>query len=282
MVFVVERYLPGLSHSELLRGLANLERGQERHGEAMEVRYLGSTVVLKDEACFCQFEGPTEAAVAEANRKAGLPFDRIVSAVTVRPERRTTMNVSATIPATVQIRRSRLLGLIGGVAAVAAAVTWAVLAFGVDSGSSKGQASAQPQPTEYSLPIPSTIVTQPAGEPVYLLPIPSTIVTQPTAASQLTESQLRYVRGITSLSPLERAAAFGGPSAVLDALQLDRDGRRYVEGISSLSRLERAAAFGGPGGALDALQLAPESKQYVEGITSLSETERAAAFGQHK
>ena len=78
MVYVVERYLPGLSRSDLLQGLSRLERDRE-------VRYLGSTIVLGDEACFCQFEGPSEAAVAEANRRAGLSFDRIVPAVSVRP-----------------------------------------------------------------------------------------------------------------------------------------------------------------------------------------------------
>ena len=78
MVYVVERYLPGLSRSDLLQGLSRLERDRE-------VRYLGSTIVLDDEACFCQFDGPSEAAVAEANRRAGLSFDRIVPAVSVRP-----------------------------------------------------------------------------------------------------------------------------------------------------------------------------------------------------
>ena len=78
MVYVVERYLPGLIRSGLLQGLSRLELESE-------VRYLGSTIVLGDEACFCQFEGPSEAAVAEANRKAGVPFDRIVPAVTVVP-----------------------------------------------------------------------------------------------------------------------------------------------------------------------------------------------------
>ena len=82
MVYVVERYLPGLSRSDLLHELARLERGEGR----AEVRYLGSTIVLGDEACYCRFEGPTEAAVAEANRKAGLSFDRIVPAVTVTPK----------------------------------------------------------------------------------------------------------------------------------------------------------------------------------------------------
>ena len=83
MVYVVERYLPGLSRSDLLHGLSRLER--DATSDAEEVRYLGSTIVLGDEACFCQFEGPSEAAVAEANRRAGLSFDRIVPAVNVRP-----------------------------------------------------------------------------------------------------------------------------------------------------------------------------------------------------
>jgi Protein of unknown function (DUF4242) len=83
----IERYLPGLCHSDLLRCLSKLERALERSGVTPTVRYLGSTIVLGDEACFCQFDGPSEAAVAEANLKAGLTFDRIVPAVTVRPTR---------------------------------------------------------------------------------------------------------------------------------------------------------------------------------------------------
>ena len=47
------------------------------------MQYLGSTIVRGDEACFCQFEGASEAAVAQANERAGVPFDRIVAVVTV-------------------------------------------------------------------------------------------------------------------------------------------------------------------------------------------------------
>jgi hypothetical protein len=86
MVFVVERYLPGLLRSDLLRRLSRLERSELQKDSEPLVRYLGSTIVLGDEACFCEFEGPSEAAVAEANRKAGLPFDRIVRAITVKPK----------------------------------------------------------------------------------------------------------------------------------------------------------------------------------------------------
>ena len=142
MVYVVERYLPGLSRSDLLRGLSRLEQAAQRK-EAPAVRYLGSTIVLGDEACFCQFEGPSEAAVAEANRKAGLPFDRIVPALNVMPkERGRSMSISTSAPVTVEMRRSRLLGLVAAVAAVAAAITWAVLGFTVNAGT--GTAEARP------------------------------------------------------------------------------------------------------------------------------------------
>jgi hypothetical protein len=84
MVYVVERYLPGVSSSELECALGALRRTtREMRGEGMPVRYLGSTIVPGDEACFCQFEGPSQAAVAEANRRAGVAFDRIVPAVAV-------------------------------------------------------------------------------------------------------------------------------------------------------------------------------------------------------
>jgi uncharacterized protein DUF4242 len=86
MVYVVERYLPGVSSSELERVLAGLRRTtREMRDEGTPVRYLGSTIVPEDEACFCQFEGPSQAAVAEASRRAGVAFDRIVSAIAVSP-----------------------------------------------------------------------------------------------------------------------------------------------------------------------------------------------------
>jgi hypothetical protein len=70
------------------------------------------------------------------------------------------------------------------------------------------------------------------------------VVASRGAVESLDPGSRRYIEGITSLTPLERAAAFGGPGAVLDALQLDPRSRRYVEGIMSLSNAEQAAAFG--------------------------------------
>jgi hypothetical protein len=144
MVYVVERYLPGLSRSDLLHGLSRLELDA---AEGPAVRYLGSTIVLGDEACFCQFEGPSEEAVAEANRTAGLSFDRIVPATTVRPTEGVPMTVPASVPVTIQIRRSRLLGLLAAVAVVVASITWAVVTF-TESSNAETATSQTASPAE--------------------------------------------------------------------------------------------------------------------------------------
>jgi hypothetical protein len=53
------------------------------------------------------------------------------------------MSVSASIPATVQIRRGHLLGLIGVVATLAACATWVVTAVAFDTGGSGSGSSSQ-------------------------------------------------------------------------------------------------------------------------------------------
>ena len=84
MVYVVERYLPGLDQPRLVRLLGKLgEATADLRREGADVHYLGSTIVPADEACFCQFDATSEAAVAEANARAGVPFNRIVEAITV-------------------------------------------------------------------------------------------------------------------------------------------------------------------------------------------------------
>jgi hypothetical protein len=83
MVFVVERYLPGLVRSDILAALERMRALGDGASGTGAVRYLGSTIVLEDEACFCHFEGPSREAIADVNRRAGAPFDRIVAAVAV-------------------------------------------------------------------------------------------------------------------------------------------------------------------------------------------------------
>jgi hypothetical protein len=85
-MYVVERYVPGVSRSELERVLLALGPvAEQMRSEGIALRWLGSTIVPQDEACFCQFDAPSEDAVAEANRRAHVTFDRIVGAVAVTP-----------------------------------------------------------------------------------------------------------------------------------------------------------------------------------------------------
>jgi hypothetical protein len=85
--YLIERYLPGMSEAELRRGL---ERAQaacaELRAAGAYVQYLGSTFLPLEEACFCRFDADDDESVAEANRRADLPFARITAGVTILPE----------------------------------------------------------------------------------------------------------------------------------------------------------------------------------------------------
>jgi Protein of unknown function (DUF4242) len=216
MVYVVERYLPGLCRADLLPGLSKLELViEELCSEGSAVRYLGSTIVLGDEACFCQFDGPSEAAVAEANRRAGLPFDRIVPALLVDShQRRSDMSVSTSVPQTSRLGRSTRLFIVAAVAAVIVVVAWAIAT------SAAGPTS---QPTKHTAP------------------------TQASVLGGLTPLERQYAVGILSLAPAQLRAAFGTdrPSGDTSWMRsLTPKERRYVQSIASMRSSELAAAFG--------------------------------------
>jgi hypothetical protein len=216
MVYVVERYLPGLSRANLLPGLAELESAiEELQGEGSLVRYLGSTIVLGDEACFCQFEGPSEAAVAEANRRAGLPFDRIVPALLVdSTQRRGEMSVSTSVPKTARLGRPRRLVVVSALALVIAAVAWAIATFAMGSGTPSAQHAT---------------------------------ATEAAVLARLTPQERQYVLGIVSLTPAQLSAAFGTdqPSSVgSGGASPTPQERGYARAIASMSRVQQAAAFG--------------------------------------
>lgn len=86
MSYFVERYVPGVPGPEIERALVRLGPVTEKmRSEGTVVRWRGSMVVPQDDACFCHFDAPSEAEVAEANRRARIAFDRIVPAVAVAP-----------------------------------------------------------------------------------------------------------------------------------------------------------------------------------------------------
>jgi len=139
------------------------------------------------------------------------------------------MNVSATIPATVQIKRGHLIGLVVGAAAVAAAVTWAVSAFAFDTGTASTQESVSAQETVLSSPIPvsgylDAVSPEIREHPLGSAAIPATgyldAVTSKSSAREqkalqlvnsLTPAQLRSIRyywtpSTTQLGPREQRA----------------------------------------------------------------------------
>jgi hypothetical protein len=234
MIYVVERYLPGLSRADLLPRLSRLEPViEELRAEGSVVRYLGSAIVLEDEACFCQFEGSSVAAVTEANRRADLPFDRIVPAVLVQPIHRSgDMSISTFIPKTARRRWSRPLATIAAIAAVVALASWAIATWAVHSGTRSVRSS----------------------EP-----------TQASVLGSLTPEERQYALGIASMSPAEVAAAFNtsqwsvpgrdsgsgaqeprsaAPSLASVLRSLTPRERQYVVGIASLTPVQVWAAFG--------------------------------------
>jgi hypothetical protein len=81
-LYIVERYVPGIS-VEKARSWSRRIRAVAGQMAADGVRYRGSRLILEDEACLCEFEGPSADAVAAANERAEVPFARIVSAVDV-------------------------------------------------------------------------------------------------------------------------------------------------------------------------------------------------------
>jgi hypothetical protein len=232
MVYVVERYLPGLTRADLLSRLSKLEPViEELRADGSAVQYLGLTIVLQDEACFCQFEASSVAVITEANRRADLPFDRIVPAVLVQPTLRSgEMSISTTIPKTARRRRLHL-ATITAIAAVLALAAWAIATYVVDSGTRSGRLSG----------------------------------TQASVLRQLTPAGREYVLGVMSKTPVEVQAAFGtSPASVqgrqnANGAQAGRSGaptlasvlrsltpgeRRYVLGIASLTPLQLWGAFG--------------------------------------
>jgi hypothetical protein len=267
MFYVVERYLPGLSRRDLLQSLARLEQ-IERHDEEPAVRYLGSTIVLGDEACFCQFEGPSEAAVADANALAGAPFDRIVPAISVTPtERKSPMSVSTSVPTTVEMRRSRLLGLLGVVAALAAGITALVLIFTLGTGASTATAQS----------------SRSASERQFVKAISTLAEAQQRAATQAAFDRPgfgQFARSISSLARTQQAAALrlrlgleGGPRPALATRGMDPGFERFARGISSLAEAQHTAS------AIDSLGLSSKDAEYIWKIAS-SPQEQTTTVGR--
>jgi hypothetical protein len=231
MVYVVERYLPGLSRSDFLRRLAELEQATQETSEGPAVRYLGSTIVIGDEACFCGFESSSETAVADANRRAGLAFDRIVPAVTVNPTNSKSRSVQMSNPTAVSVpMRLRHRWPYAALAALlAAASTAAVLVISPGTDSSTSQVDHATAPT---VKAPSVNARVQALSQMTPKQIAAAFGTEP-----VTPKQTPYVRALSQMSPKQIAAAFGTEPVTPKLTP-------YARALSRMTPQQIAAAFG--------------------------------------
>ena len=75
---MVERHLPDFPPDQLpAAAAAAKQKAAELTGEGEQVSYVRSTYVPEGEKCYCLFEGESSEAVAEVQRRAGLPYEKI-------------------------------------------------------------------------------------------------------------------------------------------------------------------------------------------------------------
>jgi hypothetical protein len=177
-----------------------------------------------------------------------------------------TADVSPSIPATVEIERGRLFGLVIGIAALTAAVTWALTAYAFDNGNSTTTAAAAPAVQGYMSylgPHPATATDTP---PVISGPYPVSGGTGFIQTATWPEST-RATLGSRNMSyyPAQRASVDTprGPS------------------IMSLTPADLAANALGTGYALPTVQkgssvesvlasMSPQTREYTKRIMNLT------------
>ena len=77
--FMVERYLPNLTPD-------GVREQVRREKQVAGLRHVRTTYLRDDELCFSLFEGPSRAAVADANDRTGMAYVRITEAFDVTDE----------------------------------------------------------------------------------------------------------------------------------------------------------------------------------------------------
>ncbi len=85
--YMVERYLPGITSDQLSAAAARAKSTTAQMSEeGTPIRYLRSTFVPSEEKCYCLFDGPSADAVEQANKRADIPYERVVEAMHITSE----------------------------------------------------------------------------------------------------------------------------------------------------------------------------------------------------
>lgn len=82
--FLVEHYWPGVTEEGFRSAAERVSNCADTLGrESDEIVFLHSTLVPDDEMAFCVLEATSAALVAEAYRRAGVRFERILDALEI-------------------------------------------------------------------------------------------------------------------------------------------------------------------------------------------------------
>ncbi len=173
------------------------------------------------------------------------------------------MSVSASIPATVQIRRDHLVGLIGAVAALAACVTWVVTAFAFDTGTSGAVSSSQATSTRVGAaqqaPATFTMTRKQVEGLSTMAPETATFTMtrkQIEGLSTMAQQTGRQADPLMSMTPAQLAGvglgtgyqlpnAQSSPTSAAVLASMSPETRRYTESIMNLTFEQLAAGAAG-------------------------------------
>jgi len=76
--YLVERYWPGVSRQDLIERVTRALRcAEDMRAAGAHVRYVEAMLIPSQDSVLCLFEADGPDAVADLNRLADLPFDRI-------------------------------------------------------------------------------------------------------------------------------------------------------------------------------------------------------------
>ncbi|MFV2034479.1 MAG: DUF4242 domain-containing protein, partial [Halocynthiibacter sp.] len=86
IVYMVERNLKGNSMEDLGGAQkAGTAKAAEMTAAGTDVKYIRSTFMPDDGRCMCLFDSNSETDVKRLNDEAGIPYDRVVTALDLTP-----------------------------------------------------------------------------------------------------------------------------------------------------------------------------------------------------
>jgi uncharacterized protein DUF4242 len=88
MLYAAKCYWPGVTESDI-EHVAERAAPADAEADHEGVVYLGSLLFSDDDLVLCLFDGPSRAAVKFASEHAGIPCERLMDSIWLKPDRRT-------------------------------------------------------------------------------------------------------------------------------------------------------------------------------------------------